>query len=151
MKLEDNENLSTALGQMIIVWLGLKPDEEVMAFNSVGWLESGELGEELKGNALQLRKIVSKLWKSAPKNTVVPQEVVNVMAMLKTLHGPQQMEIENTVSPTGPPAAATGGALPPAAPTPWQELLKEYSSDEQLRQFDQRSRAIIAGQHWQAW
>ena len=72
--------------------------------------------------------------KSAPKNTVVPQEVVNVMAMLKTLHGPQQIEIESTVSPTGPPAAANGGALPPAAPTPWQELLKEYSSDEQLRQ-----------------
>ena len=64
-KLEANDQMSNALGQMIITRLGLKPGNEVMAFDSDVWLEAGGLGNICYH---KLGKIVAQFWKTVPKN-----------------------------------------------------------------------------------
>ena len=57
---------------------------------------------------------------------MVPAEITNFLTMLKTLDDRQQ----SMAAKHRPP---TGGDLPPAVQTPWQELLEEYSSNPDLR------------------
>ena len=66
-KVEDNSKLEAALGQLIIWRVGLKPDNDVMAFDSAAWAEYGFLGHI---NYHKFGKIVAKLWKTTPKNLI---------------------------------------------------------------------------------
>ena len=129
-KLEDNDKLEAALGQLIIWRVGLKPENEVMAFDSAAWAEHGFLGNI---SYHKFGKIVAKFWKTTPKNLIntAPEGILNFLTMLKSL---EERQASLAATSGALQAAATGGALPAAAQIQWQELLQECSSNQQLRQ-----------------
>ena len=107
----------------------MKPDTEVMAFDSAKWVEHGFLGNI---SYHKFGKIVAKFWKTTPKNLVLtaPEVIANFFTMLKSL---EEREASLAATSGALQAAATGGALPAAAQTPWQELLQDCSSNQQLQ------------------